>query len=68
MAKYKVGDKVSCNGSDDCYVKGYKTDKLVYVGLWCRLYKREVGCVVQHEDELVSNLEEIKEIAEDFAN
>ncbi len=66
MAKYKVGDKVNCNGNSQSYVLNYYTDKMVEVRLWSN--QRHVGDVVIHEDELVSNLEEIKEIAEDFAD
>jgi riboflavin synthase len=66
MAKFKSGEKVICNGNCQSYVLNYYTDKMVEVRLWSN--QRHVGDVVIHEDELVSNLEEIKEIAEDFAD
>jgi hypothetical protein len=66
MAKFKSGNKVICNGNSESYVLNYYTDKLVEVRLWRG--QRWVGDVCAHEDELVSNLDEIKEIAEDFAD
>ena len=66
MAKFKSGEKVICNGNSQSYVLNYYTDKMGEVRLWSG--KRHVGDVVIHEDELISNLDEIKEIAEDFAD
>ena len=33
-AKFKAGDKVTCNGNNDAYVLRYYTEEMVEVRLW----------------------------------
>lgn len=58
MAKFKSGEKVICNGNSQSYVLNYYTDKMVEVRLWSG--QRHVGDIVIHEDELISNLDEME--------
>ena len=54
-AKFKTGDKVTCNGNNDAYVLRYYTEEMVEVRLWNG--SRHVGDVCISESGLkeVSN-------------
>jgi len=50
-AKFKIGDKVICNGNNDAYVLRYYTEEMVEVRLWRG--SKHVGNVVVHESDLI---------------
>ena len=50
-AKFKSGDRVTCNGNNESYILGYYTNDVVEVRLWRG--QRHVGDVIAHKDDLI---------------
>ena len=50
LKKFKIGDRVICNGNNESYVLDYYTDKIVTVRLWRG--QRHIGDTIVNESEL----------------
>ncbi len=50
LKKFKIGDRVICNGNNQSYVLNYYTDKIVTVRLWRG--QKHIGDTVVNESEL----------------
>ena len=50
LKKFKIGDRVICNGNNESYVLDYYTDKIVTVRLWRG--QKHIGDTIVNESEL----------------